>query len=127
MNRQGGWVMAGIRKALLALVATAITVGILWYTNQVPLPKEATWDDVLTEAKHGNYRLISTDELWERYNTNRKTLLLVDTRQEWEYRTGHIQGALNFPIDPTWWSRWRKKGALKSLLGPDKNRFIVFY
>jgi rhodanese-related sulfurtransferase len=53
--------------------------------------------------------------------------LLVDTRQEWEYRSGHIRGATNFPIEPTWWSRWRKAGALEAVLGPDKDRLIVFY
>jgi len=51
----------------------------------------------------------------------------VDTRQEWEYRTGHIRGAVNFPMEPTWLSRWRKKNALAQLLGADKNRTIVFY
>jgi rhodanese-related sulfurtransferase len=52
---------------------------------------------------------------------------LVDTRQEWEYRTGHIKGALNFPMEPTWWARWRKAGDLRALLGPEKERGIVFY
>jgi rhodanese-related sulfurtransferase len=52
---------------------------------------------------------------------------MVDTRQEWEYRTGHIKGALNFPMEPTGWARWRKKGALSKFLGPDKNQLIVFY
>jgi rhodanese-related sulfurtransferase len=51
----------------------------------------------------------------------------LDTRQEWEYRTGHIKKAVNFPIEPTWLSRWRKKSALETFLGPDKNRLIVFY
>jgi rhodanese-related sulfurtransferase len=51
----------------------------------------------------------------------------VDTRQEWEYRTGHLKGALNFPIEPTWFSRWRNQKPLEAFLGPDKNRFIVFY
>ena len=37
--------------------------------------------------------------------------MLIDTRQDWEYRTGHIQGAINFPMEPTWWSRWRKADA----------------
>jgi rhodanese-related sulfurtransferase len=54
-------------------------------------------------------------------------MLLVDTRQEWEYRTGHIKGALNFPMEPTWMSRWRNKGALENFLGPDKERYLVFY
>ena len=119
--------MKDTKKALFALVAAAITIGYLWQTNRVVTPKEATWNDVLTEAKQGGYRIISTDELWERYKKDPETMLLVDTRQEWEYRTGHIKGAINLPIEPTWLSRWQKKGALEKILGPDKNRFIVFY
>jgi hypothetical protein len=115
------------KKALFALVAVAITIGYLWQTNRVITPKEATWNDVLTEAKQGCYRIISTDELWERYEKGTDKMLLVDTRQEWEYRTGHIKGALNFPIEPTWMSRWLNKGALEKFLGPDKERLLVFY
>jgi predicted sulfurtransferase len=81
----------------------------------------------VAEAKQGGYQLISIDELWVRYTAKPESLLLVDTRQEWEYRTGHIKNALNFPIEPTWLSRWRKKRALGTFLGPNKNLFIVFY
>jgi hypothetical protein len=119
--------MKDTRKALLALVAVAITIGYLWQTNRVVTPQEATWNDVLAEAKQGNYLIISTDELWERYEKDPDKMLLVDTRQEWEYRTGHIKKAQNFPIEPTWISRWRNKGALKKFLGPDKERLLVFY
>ena len=119
--------MKNAGKALLALAAIAFTVGALWYTNRVVIPEKTTWNDVLGEARRGGYSIIETDELWQRYQANSKNLLLVDTRQEWEYRTGHIKGAVNFPMEPTWWSRWRKKGTLKNFLGPDKNRFIVFY
>ena len=119
--------MGGIKKTFLVFGAVAISAGIMWYTNRVVPPKKATWDDVRAEAKQGGYRLMSTDELSKQYTANPESLLLVDTRQEWEYRTGHIKNALNFQIEPTWLSRWRKKGALKTLLGPDKNRLIVFY
>jgi hypothetical protein len=114
-------------KVLLAVLAIAITVGVVWYDNRVVAPKKATWEDVVAEARRGGYQLISTDELWKRYNKEPQSLFLVDTRQEWEYRTGHIKGALVFPIEPTWLSRWRKKGELQTFLGPDKDRFIVFY
>ena len=119
--------MKGLSKALVALVAVAITLGALWHTNRVVPPKEATWDDVKAEARQGDYQLITTDELSRQYTAKPESLLLVDTRQEWEYRTGHIKKALNFPMEPTWLSRWRKKGALEQLLGSDKQRFIVFY
>ena len=119
--------MKDTKKALFALVAIAITIGYLWQTNRVVTPKEATWNNVLTEARLSGYRIISTDELWERYQKDPAKMLLVDTRQEWEYRTGHIKGALNFPIEPTWMSRWHNKGALEKFLGPDKERLLVFY
>jgi hypothetical protein len=34
---------------------------------------------------------------------------------------------VNFPLEPTRWSEWRAKGKLARLLGPDKDRTIVFY
>jgi hypothetical protein len=119
--------MQGIRKILCALMAVAVTAVYIWHTNRVITPKTATWNDVLTEARQGGYRIIGTDDLWNLYKKDPEMLLLVDTRQEWEYRTGHIKGAMNFPIEPTWLSRWRNKGALEKFLGPDKNRLVVFY
>jgi len=119
--------MRSVRKALILLLAAVITVGYLLYSNRDVTLKTATMEDVLYEAKTGGYRLISTDELWARYKGRFEALLLVDTRQEWEYRTGHLSGAVNFPMEPTGWSRWRSRGSLEKLLGPDKARFIVFY
>jgi len=113
--------------AILALVAAALTLSVLWYLNRPIIVKEATWEDVQAEARIGGYRLINTDELAGRYRQDTKQLLLVDTRQEWEYRTGHIQGAVNFSLEPTAWSRWRSQGPLAQFLGPDKDRLIVFY
>ncbi len=119
--------MKAASKILWALVAVTLTMGIVWHSNRIVPPKEATWDDVRAEARRSGYQLITTDELFRQYNQRPESLLLVDTRQEWEYRTGHIKGAFNFPMEPTWLSRWRSKGALEKFLGPDKNRFIVFY
>lgn len=119
--------MQNRKSILVALVAMMVTIGAIWFTNQTAVPREATWDDVVAEAKSGGYKIITTQDLAERYAKNPGDLLLVDTRQEWEYRTGHLKGALNFPMEPTWWSRWRKAGALETLLGPEKNRLIVFY
>jgi 3-mercaptopyruvate sulfurtransferase SseA len=119
--------MTGRGKTLLALAAVASTAVALWLTNRAVTPKEYTWNDVVSEARKGGYRLVTTDELWERNHKGSRELLIVDTRQEWEYRTGHIDGAVNFPMEPTWWSRWRNASDLGSLLGPDKDRFLVFY
>ncbi len=115
------------RIILLAFLVLALTVGALWLTNGSVTPKKATWADVVVEAERGGYQLISTDDLWKTYRRNRDKLLLVDTRQEWEYQAGHIQGAVNFPMEPTWLVRWLKKGDLRKFLGKDKDRSIVFY
>ena len=119
--------MKNIRKTTFALIAVSLTIGYIWYGKRSVTPQKADWDDVRVAAIQGDYRLISTDQLWQRYKSNPENMLLVDTRQAWEYRSGHIQGAVNFPMEPTWLSRWRKKGDLETFLGPDTNRAIVFY
>ena len=119
--------MKRFRMTILAFVAISITVSALWFTNGSVTPRDTTLAEVLTEAKRGGYRLINTEQLWEYYKKNREDLLIVDTRQEWEYRTGHIKDAVNFPMEPTWLSQWRKKTQLETLLGPNKNRLIIFY
>src|SRR3990170_240875 len=102
--------MKGKRAILLPLIAVIVTAGSMWVTNRVSVSKEVTWEDVIVEAKRGGYQIITTDELWERHQRGSETVLLVDTRQEWEYQTGHIKGALNFPVEPTWWSTLLKRG-----------------
>ncbi|MBM3302170.1 MAG: rhodanese-like domain-containing protein [Deltaproteobacteria bacterium] len=119
--------MGDLKKALFALLVIFFVACALYFTNRSVTPKQATWEDIQDEAEKGGYRIIKTEELWDRYKEDEKRVLLVDTRQEWEYRTGHIKGALNFPMEPTWLSRWKKRGDLEALLGPDKNRLIVFY
>ncbi|MCP4341633.1 MAG: rhodanese-like domain-containing protein [Desulfobulbaceae bacterium] len=119
--------MNTIKSTVLALIAVAATVFFVWYGQQPGAPAQATWDDVLAEAKAGGYHIITTEELADRYTSDPSAQLLVDTRQEWEYRTGHLEGAVNFPMEPTWWSRWRSADKLEDFLGPDKERELVFY
>jgi len=115
------------RSILSAVLPILITIGVMWFSNRAVTLKDATWEDVLSEAKNGGYKLITTVELSGQYQSNPDKLLLIDTRQEWEYRTGHFKGALNFPIEPTWWSRWSNLSALETFLGPDKDRTVIFY
>jgi hypothetical protein len=119
--------MRNRKSILLAVAAVALVIGLLWFTNRAVTPKAATWEDILQEAKLGGYRIIKTEALWDLYQKDPQRLLLVDTRQGWEFRTGHLKGAVNFSMEPTAWSRWRKQKELEAFLGPDKNRPIVFY
>lgn len=114
-------------SAFLALAAVLITVVSVWYTQRPVALQKTTWEDVIAEAGAGGYRIITTDTLADRHRKDRSGMLLVDTRQEWEYHTGHIEGALNFSMEPTWWARWRKFGDLEEFLGPDKHRILIFY
>jgi predicted sulfurtransferase len=115
------------RTTILAILAVFLTLGPLWYVNRPLISREPTWEEVQAEARQGGYRLISTAELAELYRQDPQKVLLVDTRQEWEYRTGHIQGAVNFSMEPTRWARWRAQEPLAQTLGPDRERPIVFY
>ena len=85
------------RTPVMTLSVVIAVLGALWFTNGAVTPKEATWDDVLAEAKTGGYRIITTQELGVAYSKNPNEFLLVDTRQEWEYRTGHISGCDQLP------------------------------
>jgi len=86
-----------------------------------------TMEDVRAEASRGGYRLIDLGELRGRLEREPGRVLLVDTRQDWEFRTGHIPNSINFSFEPTRWSRLKNRWALKAALGADKSRPLVFY
>ena len=112
---------------LLTLIAVLFTAIFVWYEQRPTAPVQITWEEVLQKADAGGYQLITTTELANRYTKDTSSLLLIDTRQEWEYHPGHIEGALNFPMEPTWWSRWKKTGEMERFLGSNKDRPLVFY
>jgi hypothetical protein len=86
-----------------------------------------TMEDVRAESVNGGYRLIVFGELRDRIEREPGRLLLVDTRQDWEHRTGHIPDSINFSFEPTVWSRLKNRWALKEALGADTSRPLVFY
>jgi 3-mercaptopyruvate sulfurtransferase SseA len=112
---------------LFSLLAVVMTLGALWYVNRPVIAREPSRQEVQAQAQNGGYHLLNTGELATLIRHEGQKVLLVDTRQPWEYRTGHIKGALNFSMEPTWWARWRSQGPLARFLGPDKDRLIVFY
>jgi len=119
--------MQSIRFLLIPVFAVSVALLVLWYVH-LPAPIVASnMSQVELEAKDGGYRLIDVKALSKLYLADREKILLVDTRQEWEHRAGHIAGSVNFPMEPTWWARWQRKGALKTILGPQTEKTIVFY
>ncbi len=119
--------MIVVYGVLLGLAAV-VWLGVVWWRHgRTPAPREIEWEDVLAEAAKGGYRVITTEEMADNYRKHTQSLLLVDTRSEGEYRAGHMLGAVNFPLTPTWRGRWLARKALSVLLGPDKERLVVFY
>jgi hypothetical protein len=114
-------IAAGIMPSLLPALLLSTTLSL------PALGAEPSLDGARAEAERGGYRLINTGELSERYSDEGADMLLVDTRQGWEYRAGHIAGAVSFPMEPTWWSRWKSRRSLGRLLGPDRDKLLVFY
>lgn len=119
--------MKTMNKNFMALAVVCLSVIAIWFTNRTIIPKAASWQDVVSEAEAGGYKLVTTDDLWKKYSEEQDKIMLVDTRQAWEFRSGHIKNAVNFPTEPTWLSRFQKRSALEKFLGADKNRTVVFY
>jgi 3-mercaptopyruvate sulfurtransferase SseA len=113
--------------ALLILTTAGLLGAAWWRRRRASAPREVDWPEVMAEAETGGYGLISTEEMADRYRRAPQRLLLVDTRPEGEYRAGHIKGAVSLPLTPTWWGRWRSRRLLAALLGPEKERLVVFY
>ena len=104
-----------------------LAVEVLFSHQCIAQPKVASNADVQAEAKRGGYQLINMDELWQLYQQADNNLLLIDTRQEWEYHAGYIKGAAFFSMEPTWLARMTQRGALEQFLGPEKTKILVFY
>jgi len=121
--------MSPRRIFILAVLSLIISGTTLWVTNVQFEFEKATWDEVFQEAEKGGYEILSTEELWEMHQAD-PDLLIVDTRQEWEYRLGHVKGAENFFMQPWFWDRWMKRSDLRDFLQErtrDKDNPIVFY
>jgi len=114
-------------SATLLVLALIVSLSVIWLSGPTSTPTTPTWETAVEEARRGGYRLLTTEELSHLYQSGAPGLLLVDTRQDWEHRTGHIQGSVNFSMEPTAWARWTARGNLERLLGPDKDRPVVFY
>lgn len=87
------------------------------------------YDKIVAEAKKGGYQLITPEELKKEYLKDSAAFFLVDTRQEWAYQMQHIKGASHLDFTPTWWNQYSPitRSEMKKLLGPDKDKKVVFY
>jgi 3-mercaptopyruvate sulfurtransferase SseA len=87
------------------------------------------YNKIVAEARKGGYQLITPEELKKEYLKDSAAFLLVDTRQDWAYQMQHIKGASHIDFTPTWWNQYSPatRSEMKKLLGPDKNKKVIFY
>jgi hypothetical protein len=113
-------------RVALALLVCLVLSGPAHATTD---PQAQALAQVQEEAKQGNYQLIAPETIKAQFLKNPTSLFLVDTRQEWEYQREYIKDAVNLPVPPTWWTQYspRARSEMKKLLGPDKERHVVFY
>jgi len=81
------------------------------------------------EVERGGYKVVTTQEL-KGWLDQKKDLLIVDTMPGDSFKKQHIPGAINFEIQrqPELTEMSDKmKADFEKLLGPDKDRTIVFY
>lgn len=91
--------------------------------------EEPSWlQHARDEAINDGYELTSAPELKVIYESG-KDFTIIDVRPEYEYRDGHLSNAksLVFDLGDKLDLKPEKQAALISLLGPDKQRLIVFY
>ena len=106
----------------------SILILLLLVTQAAADELPAWWDQLASEAKEGSYSLVDLATLKNMYDSKEK-FLIVDVRTDYEYEEGHLPGAVNFEFDPgdKLQLKQLKRDTFLKLLGPDKQRKIVFY
>ena len=121
------------RSVFCVLVAVLLVAGMAggamaaWGTKELDTEKIAV--TFAREVDRGGYKIITTAEL-KGWIDAKKPMLIIDTMPyEDSYKKQHVPGAvqMEFPIPEMTKLDDKTKAALIKLLGPDKNRLIVFY
>lgn len=108
---------------LMVMAGPALAFG----TKEVDTEKTAV--GFQREVAKGGYQVVRTDELMGGVK-QKKDMLIVDTMPfEASYKKQHIPGAVQFelPVEEMASLDSKTEEALVKLLGPDKNRTLVFY
>ncbi len=126
--------MAAVKNGFRLFLLGVFLVG-LW----APSSQAGWWEKELDNEKlavkfhrevvRGGYLVVTTEEL-KQWLDQKKPMLIVDTMPyEASYKKHHIPGAvqMEFPVEELKELSPEKKAAFVQLLGPDKDRTVVFY
>lgn len=125
MNMRKSWITVLIAVLLgFGMVGSAPAA---WGTRELDTEKIAV--TFAKEVARGGYQILTTEEL-KGWIDQKKPMLIVDTMPyEASYKKQHIPGAVQteFPIPEMTQLDDKTKADLEKLLGPNKERLIVFY
>jgi thiosulfate/3-mercaptopyruvate sulfurtransferase len=125
--------MKVLRGLITVFVAVLLVFGMAggalaaWGTKELETEKIAV--TFAREVERGSYKILTTEEL-KGWADQKKAMLIVDTMPyEASYKKQHVPGAvqMELPIPEMTQMDDKTKAALEKLLGPDKDRLIVFY
>ena len=121
------------KSGLLAFIICVIFVlgftGIVLAAGGKELDIEKSAVTFTREVERGSYKIVTTQEL-KSWIDQKKDMLIVDTQPyEASFKKQHYPGAVNFELPRPEMTRLddKTKAGLEKVLGPDKNRVIIFY
>jgi thiosulfate/3-mercaptopyruvate sulfurtransferase len=112
---------------LLSVFTLAACAGIGTSPKGLEAPIEKASMKLVTDVKDGGYKLIGTEEL-NKWLTDKKNLILIDTMPKEAFDEVRIKGAVNSPVAKTEkeFTPAEKQNILKAA-GSDKSMTIVVY
>lgn len=116
-----------VLMAVMFVFSVAGTAMAAWGTSELDTEKIAV--TFAGEVERGDYKIVATQEL-KKWIDEKKPMLIVDTMPfEASYKKQHVPGAvqMEFPIPEMTKIDDKTKADLQKLLGPNKDRLIVFY
>jgi thiosulfate/3-mercaptopyruvate sulfurtransferase len=128
MKWASGKVMSILAYAAVLVIAfQGVSAALDWGSKELENEKLAI--KFQQEVAKGGYKIVGTEEL-KTWIDKKEPMLLVDTMPFADsFQKQHIPGAVNFefPLEEIQQLDAQKTAEFEKLLGPDKNRRLVFY
>jgi thiosulfate/3-mercaptopyruvate sulfurtransferase len=121
------------RRLFVILISVIFVIGFAgtclaaWGVKELDTEKNAV--TFAREVERGGYKIVTTQEL-KSWIDQKKDMLIVDTQpHDASFKKQHYPGAVNLELPRPEITKLddKTKSALENLLGPDKDRVIVFY
>jgi thiosulfate/3-mercaptopyruvate sulfurtransferase len=117
----------GLIIGLFTLCLNSSVFALEWGSKELDTEKLAV--QFASQISKGGYKIVATEEL-KAWIDKKESMLIVDTMPfEDSYKKNHVPGAvqMEFPIEEMSQLDDATQARLEKLLGPDRNRKLVFY